>query len=383
VRRRSSWAGRLALTAALVLGTGCGTVPALAEGPPATPGHPPQVAAAGGGAPRVARVIGHRGASGYRPEHTLAAYELAIQQCADYIEPDVVPTRDGRLVVRHENNLTGTTDVAEHPELAPRRTTKKISGRRVTGWFTEDLTLAEIRTLRAKERLPEVRPGSSAYDGRYQVPTLDEVLDLARRSRSCSGHPVGVAPETKHPTYFASIGLPLEGRLVAALRAHGWTRKTDPVLVQSFETTNLKALAKQTDVPLLQLVDCKGAPYDLRAAGKKTTYADLRTKKGLKKIARYADEVGLCKDSVIPRDRHGRLGRPTTVTGKAHRAGLRITAGTFRRENQFLPPPLRSSKDPDAPGDLAGELEAFLDAGIDGFFTDNPDVGHAAVRRHR
>lgn len=189
-------------------------------------------------------------------------------------------------------------------------------------------------------------------------------------------------PETKHPTYFASIGLPLEGRLVAALMAHGWTKKSAPVLVQSFETTNLKALAKQTDVPLLQLIDCSGAPYDLRSAGKKTTYATLRTRSGLKKIARYADGVGLCKDTMIPRTKKGRLRSPTAVIRKAHRAGLTVVGGTFRRENEFLLLQYRSSTDPTQVGDLAGEIDAFLKAGMDGFFTDNPDVGYQASRHH-
>jgi glycerophosphoryl diester phosphodiesterase len=327
----------------------------------------------------TARLIGHRGASGYRPEHTLASYELAIQQCADYIEPDVVPTKDGRLVVRHEPNITETTDVADHPELASLKTTKTIDGGKPqVGWFTEDLTLAQLRTLRAKERLPLVRPASTAFDGLYPVPTLDEVFDLAKHSRSCSGKPIGVAPETKHPTYFRSIGLPTDAKVVAELKAHGWTKKSSPVVVQSFETGNLKALAKRTKVPLIQLVDCSGAPYDLVAAGSTTTYADLVTRKGLKGIKKYADQVALCKNVMIPRDADGRLLAPTRVIRDAHRAGLTITGWTFRRENQFLPLQYRSSDDPNAVGNLNGEIETFLDAGMDNFFTDNPDLGQEA-----
>ena len=326
----------------------------------------------------TARMIGHRGASGYRPEHTLASYELAIQQCADSIEPDVVPTKDGQLVARHENNITATTDVADHPELASRKTTKVVDGTSQTGWFTEDLTLTELRTLRAKERLPKVRPDNTAYDGLYPIPTIDEVFDLAQHSRSCSGKPVGVAPETKHPTYFRSIGLPTEPGLLTALKAHGWTKKSSPVVVQSFETGNLKALAKQTKVPLVQLVDCSGAPYDLKAAGSTTTYADLVTRKGLEGIKRYADQVALCKDVMIPRDADGRLLAPTPVIRDAHRAGLTITGWTFRRENQFLPLQYRSNDDPNAVGDLSSEIETFLDAGMDNFFTDNPDIGQEA-----
>ncbi|GAB2580446.1 hypothetical protein GCM10009593_19000 [Microlunatus antarcticus] len=326
----------------------------------------------------TARLVGHRGASGYRPEHTLASYELAIQQCADYIEPDVVPTKDGKLVARHEPNITETTNVSTHPEFADRKTTKVVDGTSQTGWFTEDFTLAELRTLRAKERLPLVRPGNTAFDGLYPIPTLDEVFDLALHSRTCSGKPVGVAPETKHPTYFASIGLPTDAKVVAELKAHGWTKKSSPVVIQSFETGNLKALAKKTKVPLIQLVDCSGAPYDLKAAGRTTTYADLVTPQGLKGIKRYADQVALCKDVMIPRDADGRLLAPTPVIRDAHRAGLTITGWTFRRENQFLPLQFRSSTVPAEVGDLNGEIETFLDAGMDNFFTDNPDIGQEA-----
>jgi glycerophosphoryl diester phosphodiesterase len=323
-------------------------------------------------------VIGHRGASGYRPEHTLAAYELAIAQGADYIEPDVVATRDGQLVARHENDIAGTTDVADHAEFGDRRTTKTIDGREVTGWFSEDFTLDELRTLRAKERLPQVRPANAELDGRYAIPTLDEVLELARRSTTLDGRPVGVAPETKHPSYFASIGLPLEDPLLAALEAHGYTGADDPVLIQSFETGNLEALAGRTALPLIQLVHCVGAPYDLRAAGDPTSYADLVTPAGLRRIKGYADQVALHKDVMIPRDADGRLLSPTSVFSDAHRAGLTVTGWTFRRENQFLPLQFRSSTDPNAGGDLEGEIRTFLEAGMDDFFTDHPDVGLAA-----
>ncbi len=324
-------------------------------------------------------VVGHRGASGYRPEHTLAAYEQAILQCADYIEPDVVATKDGVLVARHENEIGGTTDVADRPEFAGRRTTKVIDGRRITGWFTEDFTLAELRTLRAVERIPAVRPGSAAFDGLYQVPTLDEVLDLARTSRTCDGKPVGVYPETKHPTYFDSIGLSLEEPLVAELEANGFDDARAPVIVQSFETGNLRELDAMTDVPLAQLVSSNGAPYDLVAAGDPRTYADLVTPAGLAEIATYADGVGLEKNVMIPRRADGTLGEPTSVIADAHAAGLEVHGWTFRAENQFLPAEFRSSSDPAAPGDLAGEIRAFLDAGMDGLFSDHPDAAVAAV----
>lgn len=329
--------------------------------------------------PGEVTVVGHRGASGYRPEHTLAAYETAILQCADYIEPDVVSTKDGVLVARHENEVGGTTDVATRAEFADRRVTKTIDGVAVTGWFTEDFTLAELRTLRAKERIPGVRPASTAFDGLYEIPTLDEVLDLARRSTTCDGQQVGVYPETKHPTYFDSIGLSLEEPLVAALRAARLDGRRDPVIVQSFETGNLRALDRMTGVRLAQLVSCSGAPYDLVAAGDPRTYADLVTRSGLKEIARYADGVGLCKDVMIPREADGTLGEPTPVIRDAHRAGLVVHGWTFRLENQFLPAELRSSADPNAPGDLAAEIRAFVDAGMDGLFSDHPDVAVAAV----
>ncbi|MRG59509.1 glycerophosphodiester phosphodiesterase [Agromyces sp. CFH 90414] len=319
-------------------------------------------------------VIGHRGASGYRPEHTLAAYEQAIIQCADYIEPDVVSTKDGVLVARHENEISGTTDVSNRPEFADRRATKVIDGVSVTGWFTEDFTLAELKALRATERLPLTRPANTAFDGLYQVPTLDEVMDLARHSVSCDGRQVGVYPETKHPTYFDGIGLSLEEPLVAALQQNGLDRRDAPVIVQSFEVGNLKELSRLTRVDLAQLVSASGRPYDFTVAGDSRTYADLVTPRGLREIARYADGVGLEKSVMIPRTTAGNLGAPTPVIRDAHRAGLTVHGWTFRLENVFLPLEFRSSADPNAPGDLAGEIAVFLEAGMDGIFSDHPDV---------
>ncbi|MBB5788079.1 esterase-like activity of phytase family protein [Jiangella mangrovi] len=324
-------------------------------------------------------VVGHRGASGYRPEHTLAAYETAILQCADFIEPDLVSTKDGVLVARHENEIGGTTDVSTRTEFSGRRTTKVIDGVSITGWFTEDFTLAELRTLRAKERIPATRPANAAFDGLYMIPTLDGVLDLARNSRTCDGQPVGVYPETKHPTYFDSIGLSLEEPLVAQLKANGMNHKDAPVILQSFETGNLKQLDRMTPVRIAQLISSSGAPYDLVAAGDPRTYADLATASGLRAVSRYADGVGLEKNVMIPRTAAGTLGSPTPVIRDAHRAGLEVHGWTFRRENQFLPAEFRSSADPNGIGDLEGEIQVFLEAGMDGFFTDNPDRGDAAV----
>jgi glycerophosphoryl diester phosphodiesterase len=320
-------------------------------------------------------VFAHRGASGYRPEHTIAAYELAARQCADYVEPDLVMTRDGVLVDRHEPEISGTTDVAARPEFAARLTTKQLDGRPVTGWFVEDFTLAELKTLRAKERLPQLRPENTVYDGLYQVPTLDEVLAFARRTTTCDGQSMGVIPEIKHSTYLASAGLPAEQALLDALERNGVRPGGTPVVIQSFEVSNLQRLDRMTRFELVQLVDCAGAPYDQVAAGTGVTYADLVTRRGARGISRYADSVGMCKDVMIPRLADGSLGVPTDAIRNAHRAGLTVTGWTFRRENSFLPLEFRSSTDPAAVGDLAGEIRTFLRAGMDDFFTDNPDIG--------
>ncbi len=312
-------------------------------------------------------VVGHRGASGYRPEHTLASYELAIEMGADYIEPDLVSTKDHQLVARHENDITGTTDVASHPEFADRRTTKTIDGNPITGWFTEDFTFAELRTLRAKERLPAIRPANTAFDGLYQIPTLQEVIDLAKR------HHVGIYPETKHPTYFRGIGLPLEEPLVATLRANGYRGPKAKVFIQSFEVGNLKRLNRMTDVPLVQLIDEVGKPYDFVVSGDPRTYADLIKPAGLAEIAGYADGLGPSKNLIVPRDAQNRLRQPTTLVRDAHKAGLVVHPWTFRRENNFLPEDFRQGN-PASPvylqatGDFPAELRLFYELGVDGLF---------------
>jgi glycerophosphoryl diester phosphodiesterase len=328
-------------------------------------------------------VIGHRGASGYRPEHTLEAYRLAIRQGADYIEPDLVSTKDSVLVARHENEISGTTDVSTRPEFAGRRTTKTIDGVAVTGWFTEDFTLAELKTLRARERLPLVRVTNTAFDGQFPIPTLQEVIDLAKAESRRLGRTIGVYPETKHPTYFQGIGLALEPPLVRVLRQNGLTRRHDPVIVQSFETANLRALSRQIDVKLAQLLDAAGRPYDFVVAGDPRTYADLATTKGLTWIARYADGIGANKNLIVPRDATGKLLAPSTVVRDAHRAGLDVHAWTFRAENQFLPADLRIGGgsglyDPNGRGDITAEYELFYSLGVDGVFSDHPDTAVAA-----
>ncbi len=320
-------------------------------------------------------VIGHRGASGYRPEHTLASWRLAIQMGADYVEPDLVSTKDGVLVARHENEISGTTDVADHPEFADRYTTKTIDGRQVSGWFTEDFTLAELKTLRAKERLPEVRPDNTRYDGRFEVPTFEEFLAMVKEESRKAGRTIGIYPETKHPTYFDSIGLSMEEPLVRALRKYHLDRRNAEVIIQSFETRNLRELSRMTRVSLAQLVDRTGAPYDLVAAGDPRTYADLITPRGLRWIGRYADGIGANKDLVLPRDAAGYLvGGPTALVDDAHDAGLIVHVWTIRDENQFMAKDFWIGTDPNAKGDSIAEVQAFLDAGVDGLFADHPDT---------
>lgn len=306
-------------------------------------------------------VIAHRGASGERPEHTIAAYTLAIEQGADFIEPDLVLTKDGVLVARHENEISETTDVAAKPEFANRKTTKTIDGQQMTGWFTEDFTLAELKTLRAKERLPQLRKANMAYDGQFEVPTFDEILELAKAKG------VGVYPETKHPSYFATIGLPHEAPLLALLTKYGHTEKTAPVFIQSFEVENLKALRGKTKLRLVQLMDEKGSPPDRPDL----TYPAMATSEGLKAVATYADGVGPNKGLVIPRTLLGNLGEPTSFVADAHKVGLAVHPWTFRRENYFLPLAQKSGIDPRGIGDMQSEMKAFLATGIDGLFSDN------------
>jgi glycerophosphoryl diester phosphodiesterase len=324
-------------------------------------------------------VIGHRGASGERPEHTLESYRLGIEQGADFVEPDLVATKDGVLVCRHENEISGTTDVASRAEFAERRTTKTIDGVATTGWFSEDFTLAELKTLRTRERLPQLR--GTAFDGRFAVPTFDELLDLvaatnARPERR--GRPLGVYPETKHPSYFESQGRALEPSLLAALRRHGLDRADAPVYIQSFEVGNLRRIATLTRVPLVQLIEPAGRPWDFTVGRSERSYADLLKPEGLREIASYARGIGVHKNLVLPRDGSDRLLAPTTLVRDAHAAGLLVHVFTLRAENQFLPAELRRGSDLAAKGDLAGEAALFLKAGIDGFFTDHPALGAMA-----
>nr|WP_229512854.1 glycerophosphodiester phosphodiesterase [Massilia sp. AB1] len=332
--------------------------------------------------PPMPTVTGHRGASALRPEHTLAAYQKAIEDGADVVEPDLVSTKDGVLVARHENEISGTTNVATLSQFAARKTTKSIDGVAVTGWFTEDFTLAELKTLRARERIPANRPANVSYNDQFEIPTLQEVIDLVRREGEARGKVIGIYPETKHPTYFKSIGLPMERRLVDTLLANGYRGKQAAVYIQSFETANLKELRTMTDMRLVQLIDSPAnAPYDFVAAKTGRTYADLITPAGLKEIAAYADVVSPYKEIIIPRTAANELGTPTSFVADAHAAGLKVHTWTLRPENPFLPLSLRAAPvtSPNQRGNAVAEILAYLNAGIDGFFTDDPAVGRAAV----
>lgn len=328
-------------------------------------------------------VIAHRGASGERPEHTLMAYELAIDQGADFIEPDLVMSKDGVLIARHENEISETTDVAARPEFADRKRTKPIDGRDVTGWFSEDFTLAELKTLKARERVPQLRPQNTQYDGRETIPTLAEVIALAQRKSRETGRTIGIYPETKHPSYFQSIGLAMEAPLVKLLHEAGYRGKQAPVFIQSFETANLRALASMTDLPLVQLIAPAGAPWDLQSQGDSRTYADLVSERGLGDIKTYADGIGVEKTLLIPRDSEGRSLPQTDLVRRAQAAGLKVHVWTFRNENMFLPAELRRGDAADPRframiGDAAAEYRAFYALGIDGLFSDFPAAALAA-----
>lgn len=322
-------------------------------------------------------IIAHRGASGERPEHTLASYTLAIEQGADFIEPDLVLTRDGILVARHENDISETTDIADKPEFADRKTVKVIDGQRHEGWFTEDFTLAELKTLRAKERLPQLRAANATYDGQFEIPTFEEILQLLQRREKQRGKRIGVYPETKHPSYFKALGLDHDEPLLKLLKQYGYGGKDDPVFIQSFEVGNLQALNKETEIRLVQLVASEAGPPDLDGQ----TYAAMISADGLKKIASYADGIGPSKDLVIGRNAIGQLSEPTGLVEAAHKVGLVVHPWTFRRENYFLPTDFKSGIDPRDAGDLAGEVRAYVAAGVDGLFSDNPAQAVAAIKR--
>lgn len=309
--------------------------------------------------------IAHRGASGERPEHTLMAYKLAIAEGADFIEPDLVPTKDGHLVVRHEPEIGGTTDVARRPEFAGRKATKVIDGEKVTGWFTEDFTLAELKTLRARERLPQLRPESAKYDGLESIPTYQEMLDLAGSESRRLGRAIGTYPEMKHPTYFASIGLPLEHRLADFLKTNGLDSRSAPVFVQCFEVGALKTFATLSKAPRIFLVSREGGPADQPGR----TYVEMTGAAGMKEIAAFADGVGPEWPMVVP-ILDGALGPATPFVADAHAAGLKVHPWTVRAENAFLPAKLRKGSSPADHGDVDTVYRALYGAGVDGLFSD-------------
>lgn len=342
-------------------------------------------------------VIGHRGASGERPEHTLESYKLAIERGADFIEPDLVSTKDGVLIARHEVNIKDTTDVAAHPEFADRYTTKIIDGVAESGWFADDFTLAEIKTLRAKERLSF---RNQSYNGQFEIPTFQQIIDLVKQVEAQTDQKIGIYPETKHPTYHDSVDLSLEEPLVETLKKNNFT---DPsrVFIQSFEVSNLKELNQKIDVPLVQLLDATDValdgtliekqPYDFVISGDSRTYGDLRTPEGLKEIATYADGIGPWKRMIVSvkgvdadgdgkaddvngdgvvNDADKNILPPTTLVQDAHTAGLLVHPYTFRNENMYLAA--------DYQGKPELEFLQFIKLGVDGYFTDFPGTGYKA-----
>ncbi|MDE4038634.1 glycerophosphodiester phosphodiesterase [Acinetobacter pittii] len=334
-------------------------------------------------------VVGHRGASALRPEHTLASYQKAIDDGADFIEPDLVSTKDGVLVTRHENEIGGTTNVSTLTQFADRKTTKNIDGKDLTGWFTEDFTLSELQQLKARERIPEFRPANTAYNDLYPVPTLEQVIELAEANYKKTGKIIGLYIETKHPTYFKNQKLAMEDTLLKTLAKYEYTRDIAPVYLQSFEVSNLKYLKDQLDLhktikhaQIIQLYDAKTSqPADFVESGETKTYADLATAQGLKDVAKYANGVGPSKGYILNFNDDGSV-QTTSFISDAHTAGLKVHPYTFRPENNYLPTPLKCSQDKPAercPSGALKEFEAYFKAGVDGVFTDDPALGREAV----
>ncbi|WP_018549077.1 glycerophosphodiester phosphodiesterase [Streptomyces sp. LaPpAH-108] len=367
--------GRRAVLGAAVLGAG-GAVLGL---PGAAHAAGTRTAAQGGrGLKSLPKptIIGHRGTSGYRPEHTFGSYDLALELGADIVEAgDLVPTKDGHLVCRHEPEIGGTTDVASHPEFADRKATKLLDGVSTTGWFTEDFTLAELRTLRAVERIPANRPHNTLYNGRWPIPTFEEVLQWQDRRTRELGRQVWIYPELKHPTYFRKLGLGLEERVAKLLHKYGKDGRNSPVIVQSFEPTSIQRMHRLIDNPLVVLLSSADSrPYDFVETGDPRTTADLVTPKGLREIAGYAQGIGPTLDLIIPKKSDGTLDKPTTLVRDAHKVGLVLHPYTMRNENPFLPAEYRKGSAPDGYGDAFGAFRTYFATGIDGVFTDNADT---------
>ena len=330
-------------------------------------------------------VFGHRGASALRPEHTLASYAKAIADGADYIEPDLCVTRDGVLIARHENDISATTDIAQRAEFAGRRTVKIVDGQRVEGWFTEDFTLAELKTLRAIERLPQFRPHNAAMNGQFDVPTWEEIIDFTAAESAARGRMVGLVPELKHSTYFAGVGLPLEDRFLTTLAAHDYVRRC-PLEIQSFEIANLKYLRAKLGRPphtrLMQLVEPgPGKPADVVKAGNGPSYAEMITPAGLAEVAAYADVIAPPTRAIIPLGPDKKLAAPTSLVADAHKVGLLVHIWTFRPENYFLAADFQDANGPAARNEAGSiaEMQAYIRTGIDGFFSDDPGLGKRAL----
>ena len=323
----------------------------------------------------VPLVVAHRGASGYRPEHTLAGYELAARMGADSLEPDLVSSADGELICLHDLGLARTTDVVDHPEFADRRTERTIEGRVVRDWFVSDFTLRELKTLSVRERHATLRQSNTVYDGRFRIATFAELLRLRARLSDELGHPIGLSPELKQPQLHRVLGLDIEAMLVAALRAAGLDRDDAPVFVQTFEPTSLSRLRREHGLraPTLLLTDTDMAPPDLPDPARRAAFGEILRPRGLRQIAQWATAIGPAKDQVIPRRPDGSLRGPTSLVRDAHNAGLRVHVWTFRAENAFLPADYRKGADADF-GDVLGEMAVFLRAGVDALITDQPDL---------
>lgn len=334
-------------------------------------------------------VIAHRGACAYRPEHTLAAYELAINMGADFVEPDLVSTKDGVLIARHENEISETTDVQDHPEFRQRKCKKKIDGVEKEGWFTEDFSLKELKNLRAKERLPQIRKNNTIYDGMYEIPTLQDVIDLVKRKNAELGKSLGLYIELKHPSYFAGLKLDLESKLLATLAKNGFDKKVDSVFLQCFEPSTLKSLRRKCKYRLIQLIDEEGSPFDAVAKGdkeSKESFAQMLEPEGLREIARYAHGIGPNKRAIVPCFKDAAMQKPSPLVENAHAAGLLVHPWTFRNENQFLAKEFRRGNESDPCfdarfGNAIQEYKLFYDLGVDGVFSESPDTALEACSR--
>ena len=332
-------------------------------------------------------IVGHRGASALRPEHTLEAYQKAIDDGADFIEPDLVPTKDGYLVARHENEIGGTSNVSTLPQFSDRETTKSIDGASIKGWFTEDFTLTELNTIKARERIPKIRPNNTQYNDLYQIPTLEQIIELADAHYKKTGKIVGLYIETKHPSYFSqpSINLAMEEKLLSTLSKYTYTRDIAPVYLQSFEVNNLKYLRQQLDLhksikhaKIIQLFDSKN---NFPADGSAQTYGQMATAEGLKNVAVYADGVGPSKTYIAP---NSQPATPTSFVKDAHAVGLKVHPYTLRPENDFLPNYLdcHAQVEQRCESGALQEYEIFFKAGVDGIFTDDPGLGRKALNQY-